>query len=117
MKAICLGLFLVSQSGLACMSDKACVDASNVSMCCYMNECVPSSNIGCSGQRLDFYAHLQTLKEAQELQTFAEKIRENSEKVANCDQLGIHCIDYVTNLMSDAGVFSSLDGVSELKEV
>ena len=85
MKSLCLGLFLLTAISTACMSDKACESKSDISMCCYMNECVPSSNIGCSGRRLDFYAHLQTLKEANELKYFAEEIRANSEKVANCD--------------------------------
>ena len=56
MKATCISLLAVST--MACMSDKACEGVSDISMCCYMNECVPSSNIGCKATRLDFYKHL-----------------------------------------------------------
>ena len=44
---------------------------------------------------------------------FAEELREKSANVRNCDNQGIHCIDYVTELMKDPGVFESLKGVGE----
>ena len=56
MKATFISLLAVSTT--ACMSDRACEGVSDVSMCCYMNECVPSSNIGCKASRIDFYKHL-----------------------------------------------------------
>ena len=101
------------QAALACMSDKACEGASDISMCCYMNECVPSSNIGCRGSRLDFYKHLQSHDSDCEMQKFAEELRRKSERVRECDDRGIHCIDYVTEVMRDPGVFESLEDVGE----
>ena len=74
-------------------------------MCCYMNRCVPSSNLGCSTDRLDFYRHLHKLDEECEMKKFAKELRETSERVRECDDKGIGCIDYVTELMSDAGAF------------
>ena len=50
------------------------------------------------------------------MKTFAIELRENSEKVMKCDQLGIHCLDYVTELMTDPGAFDLLDGVAELTQ-
>ena len=40
---------------------------------------------------------------------FAAELIEKSPKVKHCDELGIHCIDYVTELMSDPGAFDSLE--------
>ena len=111
----CLILAFSANIANACMSDKACENSSDVSMCCYMNECTPSSAIGCQATRLDFYKHLQTLDHECKMKKFAEELREKSEKVRMCDDQGIHCIDYVTQLMSDPGAFESLEGVGELK--
>ena len=88
----------------ACMSDKACQGGA-VDMCCYMNKCVESSNLGCTGGRLDFYKHLITIDEKSKLEAFKKELRVNSDKVVKCDQQGIHCIDYVSELMTDPGAF------------
>ena len=109
MKAACISILAVS--AMACMSDKACESVSDVSMCCYMNECIPSSNIGCKATRLEFYKHLQTLDHECKMQKFADELREKSENVRKCDAKGVNCIDYVTELMSDPGVFETLSGV------
>ena len=107
-----VGFFLMSQEvALACMSDKACESASEVSMCCYMNECVPSSNIGCRASRLDFYRHLQSHDTECQMKEFADELRRKSAKVRQCDDRGTSCIDYVTELMRDPGVFETLDNV------
>ena len=45
------------------------------------------------------------------MQKFADELREKSERVRQCDDKGIGCIDYVTELMSDPGVFETLNGV------
>ena len=82
-------------------------------MCCYMNKCVPSSRIGCTGSRLDFYKYLATKSD---LTGFAKELRTSSEKVQKCDLLGIHCIDYVSELMTDPGAFDLLEGASELTQ-
>ena len=110
MKSTCLGLFLLASATQACMSDAVC--SADGSQCCFMNECVASSNLGCSGDRLKFHRHLSTLKSADELTKFAEDLRAKSMPVYRCDNEGIHCIDYVTRAMSDAGAFESLNGVA-----
>ena len=111
-------LLAITSSSLAsaCMSDKAC-EGGEVSMCCYMNECVPSSYVGCTNARMEFYKHLATLDEDCKMKAFAAELVENSPKVADCDLRGIHCIDYVTELMTDPGAFQRLDGVDALKEM
>ena len=116
MKAIIktAGLFAAVTS--ACMSDKAC-SSGEVSMCCYMNECVPSSTLGCQGSRLDFYKHLATKDFDCKMKGFASELLKTSEKVKKCDDMGLHCIDYVTALMSDSGAFDQLEGVGELSQV
>ena len=112
--ALTASLFLCGTTTLvsACMSDHAC-SGGDVSMCCYMNRCVPSSNIGCTADRLKFYRHLHSLDEDCKMKSFAEEIRESSERVRKCDEQGINCIDYVTELMSDPGAFDGLDGASD----
>ena len=61
MKAISLTIgLLLATVATACMSDEACSGGA-VSMCCYMNECWPTSSINCRGDRLEFFRHLQTL--------------------------------------------------------
>ena len=100
------------------MSDAACQEeGSGISMCCYMNRCVPSSKLGCTNRRLQFYKHLMTKEEECQMKSFATELREVSEKVTKCDQLGVHCIDYVTELMTDPGSFELLDGVSPFSRV
>ena len=107
---------LLIAGSFACMSDNAC-RGGEVSMCCYMNKCVPSSRIGCTGSRLDFYKHLATKDAESNLSEFAKELRLSSEKVQKCDLLGIHCIDYVSELMTDPGAFDLLEGVSELAHI
>ena len=100
----------------ACMSDAACNQGnSDVTMCCFMNDCVPSSRVGCSGSRLDFYRHLGTKDSECEMSKFSSELRKVSEKVIKCDQLGLHCIDYVTEVMTDPGAFDLLEGVAEMQ--
>ena len=105
MKSFICGASLLVASSVGCMSDRACNVNSEISMCCYMNECVPSSTIGCKGTRMDFFRHLQTLDMECKMDEFAAELREKSERVRNCDAQGINCIDYVTEVMSDPGVF------------
>ena len=55
----------------ACMSDAACA-GNDVEMCCYMNACTPSSNIGCKGTRIDFFRALQEQDEECQMRKLAE---------------------------------------------
>ena len=99
------------------MSDAAC-EGGEVEMCCYMNRCVPSSNIGCRSSRIDFFRMLQSHDEECEMQKLAEQMRAVSENVRECDDQGIHCIDYVTELMTDPGAFDRLNSEgAEFREV
>ena len=80
---LCSSAILAAMSQ-ACMSDKACEGKSDISMCCYMNECVPSSNIGCSNKRFAIHEHLWSIKTKHARQLFAEEIQEKSPKVKQC---------------------------------
>ena len=52
------------------------------------------------------------------MKVLADDLRNNSPSVRACDELGIHCIDYVTELMTDPGAFNKLQDVDvELKEI
>ena len=108
---------LLAAQAEACMSDKACEGKSSISMCCYMNECVPSSNIGCSNKRMQIHEHLWSIKTKHARSLFAEEIKEKSSKVRECVSSGVYCVDYITELATDPGVFESLDGVGALKEM
>ena len=52
-----IGLLLAVVEIKGCMTDAACADGPE-SQCCYMNECWPSSSIGCQGDRINFFRHL-----------------------------------------------------------
>ena len=84
MKAI-LASATLAVTSRACMSDKAC-EGNDITMCCYMNECVPSSNIGCSSKRLAFHEYLHSLKTMRDRREFADLLREASPRVRECDK-------------------------------
>ena len=48
------------------------------------------------------------------MQEYATELREKSRKIRRCDKQGIDCIDFVTELMSDPGVFDKLNGVEKI---
>ena len=107
---------LLSAPVHACMSDAQCNEDSNkITMCCYMNECRPSSSLGCSGDRLAFYKHLQTKDEDCDVEAFAAELREKSDNITKCDAAGSDCLDYVSALMKDVGAFDSLDGTNDFE--
>lgn len=43
------------------MSDAVCMGGDG-SQCCFMNECISSASMGCSGKRIDFYRYLNKLE-------------------------------------------------------
>ena len=116
MKAFVFNLFLLSASVEACMSDAACAGG-EVTMCCYMNTCVPSSNVGCSGKRLQFHSHFAALKTKQERDAFASELLDKSANAYKCQNDGIHCLDFVTEVVKEPGALSKLDGFSEFVEM
>ena len=111
-----LGSLLLTAIASACMSNAAC-ERREVSMCCYMNECVPSSNIGCSDKRFAFHEYLASLKTNYKRTEFTNLLRMESPKVAECDNAGVYCIDFVTTAVSDPGVFENISGTGELLDI
>ena len=114
--SILVGSSLLSIGSKGCMADADC-EGNEVTMCCYMNGCTPSSSIDCSRRRLDFYQHLQLHDQDCSMDNFALEMNAASSKVVECESLGIHCIDYVTTFMLEKGAFENLYDVGELKEV
>ena len=94
---------IIAISAEACMSDAACSDA-----CCYMNECVPQSNIGCSGRRIDFHKLVWSNKTKEERRVLTGQIRYDSAKAVQCDKAGVYCLDFVTEAAMEYGALERL---------
>ena len=107
-----VSLLLLEAANLAsaCMSDSACrQEGMDVTACCYMNECVPGDSLGCTNDRLNFYSSLQgKLKSNSQVDSLVETLR-MSQKVQKCDEMGIHCIDFVSELLTDSSATFSPD--------
>ena len=98
----CAAILLVGVQ--ACMSDSAC----GQNECCYMNGCISDQKMGCSGQRMDFYKKLQKANIVQKDELIVEALRNSSENVNECDDKGIHCIDYITEFLQENVSFDQL---------
>ena len=79
-----------------------------------MNECVSGDSLGCSNERINFYTTLHSLFQKTSkttVESLAGALKQSSQKVRQCDELGIHCIDFVTELLTDSSASPLLPSI------